>query len=281
MSAPFPVLVTDLDGTLLDHDTYSFRPALPAIRSLQSRKIPIVFCTSKTREETIVLQETLGISDPFIVENGGAVHFKKGLFKGNEESMEQDGEWCQISLGVPHSQLASCLSRIKALVPGRIIGFSDMTAEEIAEDCGLSLSEARRAKCREYDEPFRILGERATVLERIVPVIEELGLKVTQGGRYFHLSGNSDKGQAVACLRKLYQSSHAQVYLAGIGDSLNDLPMLEAVDRPMLVARPDGGHLFDLERRFPKARRLDGAGPVGWCEGVLDLVHEWDGTRDA
>ncbi|MDP2876998.1 MAG: HAD-IIB family hydrolase, partial [Holophaga sp.] len=70
MSASFQILFTDLDGTLLDESTYAFEPALPAIRALQERGIPIVFCTSKTFAETVALQEVLGITDPFIVENG-------------------------------------------------------------------------------------------------------------------------------------------------------------------------------------------------------------------
>jgi HAD superfamily hydrolase (TIGR01484 family) len=45
------LVFTDLDGTLLDHHTYSFEPALPALNSLKEKNIPLIICTSKTRAE--------------------------------------------------------------------------------------------------------------------------------------------------------------------------------------------------------------------------------------
>ena len=51
-----PMLVfTDLDGTLLDHNTYSFSPALAAINKLKSLNIPIIPVTSKTLSELMTL----------------------------------------------------------------------------------------------------------------------------------------------------------------------------------------------------------------------------------
>ncbi len=45
------IVFSDLDGTLLDHRTYDYTPALPALASLQEKQIPLVFCTSKTAAE--------------------------------------------------------------------------------------------------------------------------------------------------------------------------------------------------------------------------------------
>ena len=36
------LVFTDLDGTLLDHDTYSFEAALPCINLLKNNDIPII-----------------------------------------------------------------------------------------------------------------------------------------------------------------------------------------------------------------------------------------------
>ena len=47
-----PLLVfTDLDGTLLDHDSYSFEPARPALARLRSAGVPVIPTTSKTLAE--------------------------------------------------------------------------------------------------------------------------------------------------------------------------------------------------------------------------------------
>ena len=66
-------VVTDLDGTLLDH-SYDWSPAKDLIRQLQQRRIPVIPCTSKTAEEVRGFRAEAGLHDPYIVENGGAVH---------------------------------------------------------------------------------------------------------------------------------------------------------------------------------------------------------------
>ena len=40
------MVFTDLDGTLLDHDTYAFDAARPALAALTARAIPVVPVTS-------------------------------------------------------------------------------------------------------------------------------------------------------------------------------------------------------------------------------------------
>ena len=66
-----PVFFTDLDGTLLDHATYDFSPALPALSALKERKIPLILASSKTGSEITELRSLLGLNQwPAIIENG-------------------------------------------------------------------------------------------------------------------------------------------------------------------------------------------------------------------
>jgi len=65
------IFFTDLDGTLLDHDTYSFEKAHQALEILRKKNIPLVLCTSKTRTEIGFYRKILKNSHPFISENGG------------------------------------------------------------------------------------------------------------------------------------------------------------------------------------------------------------------
>src|SRR5512140_1450875 len=74
------VVITDLDGTLLDADTYAWEMARPALQQLKSRGIPLVLATSKTRAESEFWRSLLEIGDPFIVENGGAAFIPKDYF---------------------------------------------------------------------------------------------------------------------------------------------------------------------------------------------------------
>jgi predicted mannosyl-3-phosphoglycerate phosphatase (HAD superfamily) len=63
------VVFTDLDGSLLDHDTYSFENARPALERIREQRIPLVFTTSKTRAEVEALQAAMRIREPFISES--------------------------------------------------------------------------------------------------------------------------------------------------------------------------------------------------------------------
>jgi predicted mannosyl-3-phosphoglycerate phosphatase (HAD superfamily) len=59
----------------------------------------------------------------------------------------------------------------------------------------------------------------------------------------------------------------------GIGDSPNDLPMLLAVDIPVLVQGPEGGW---EEVNIPRLRRVEGIGPEGWARAVEEIILAHD-----
>ena len=64
------IIFTDLDGTLLDHTTYSFDAAIPMLDYIKVNKIPLIIVTSKTKDEVLRIQKLLDMKGPFIVENG-------------------------------------------------------------------------------------------------------------------------------------------------------------------------------------------------------------------
>ncbi len=56
-------------------------------------------------------------------------------------------------------------------------------------------------------------------------------------GRFFHVLGNSDKGRAVSILAEFYRKAYGPLTTVALGDSLNDLPMLNGVDIPIVVRK--------------------------------------------
>ena len=66
-------MFSDLDGSLLDHYSYSFDAALPAVNALEELDIPLILVSSKTRAEILAVREQLANRHPFIVENGADV----------------------------------------------------------------------------------------------------------------------------------------------------------------------------------------------------------------
>ncbi len=243
------LIITDLDGCLLDAVTYAWEPAREALDALRARSVPVIPCTSKTRAETARIQAELGLPGAAIVEDGGAIVAADG-------SVE--------ILGRPYADLRRILEALRAETGGALRGFGDMTDAELAAEAGLPPDRAALARRREYDEPFRFLRDEAALLPRVRARAEAAGLMLSRGGRYWHLHGDADKGRAVRRLR----GRHPDVRALGLGDSALDRPLLQAVDIPVIVARPDGTHDPVLTDALPAAHRTRLAGPAGWSEAV-------------
>lgn len=268
------LIFTDLDGTFLDAESYSFEASLPALRLTQQCGVPVVFCSSKTRAEMEIIQERCGVHDPFIVENGSAIYFPTDQFASSLEGTEMEANYPVKKLGTSYAEIVEVFRQLRTETGCRIKGFSDMTAAEIAADCGLSLADALRAKAREYSEPFRFTEANPDKIELLLQHIVKAGYRFSIGGRYHHLHGNADKGSAVRLLCDLYRRTHDNLFTIGLGDSLNDVPMLREVNLPVLVRRRYGSPFPDVVAELPLVRLTKGIGPEGWCEAVLAILEE-------
>jgi mannosyl-3-phosphoglycerate phosphatase len=96
---------------------------------------------------------------------------------------------------------------------------------------------------------------------------------VTRGGRFFHLTGPTDKGRAVLELLRLYPGNGSGRVAVALGDSPNDLSMLQAVDRPIVVPRPGGACDETLAAALAGSERAPAPGPGGWNEAVLAVLR--------
>ncbi len=150
-----------------------------------------------------------------------------------------------------------------------------MTAREVAAATGLALGEALLAKKREYDEPFCFLGANEAARARFLRLARRSGLEVSRGGRFWHLFGGCDKGLAVRRLTALFRRAGSRpVRTLALGDAENDLPMLGAANRAVLLPRPDGTFDRTVLRSLPRVARGSAPGPLGWNEAVLEaLAH--------
>ena len=267
------IFITDLDGTLLDARDYSFAAAGKALAALQAQDIPLVLCSSKTRAEIEALRIELGNKHPFISENGGGIFIPDDYFDFPFEA-ESAGSYRLIRLGKPYPSIREQFTRLRDRLHAHVRGFADMSVAEVAVLTGLSEQAASLAIQRDFDEPF--VFEDA-VDGTFLHAIEAEGLHWTQG-RIFHIMGDHDKGRAVHLLLSLYRRRYGAITSTGLGDAYNDLPLLEAVDRPILVRHEDGG--FDERVNLSHAMRTQQPGPAGWNEAVLQCLANTHATTD-
>jgi mannosyl-3-phosphoglycerate phosphatase len=267
------VVFTDLDGTLLDYSTYSFEKAVAALQLLKERDIPVIISSSKTSKEILFYREKLENHHPFISENGGGIFIPKDYFSfklphtGHEITEEND--YIVMRLGAPYSDLRKTLQNLRG-EGFNVKGFGDMTVQEIAEIANISTAEARMAQERDFDEPF-IFEAADEEVRRLFEAITVRGFQCTKG-QFFHILGNTDKGKAVSIFIGLYERALGEVTTIALGDSPNDIPMLESVEYPIIVQRPD--KTYAISTYIPRLRRIDGVGAEGWNKAIIELLSE-------
>jgi mannosyl-3-phosphoglycerate phosphatase len=252
------IIFSDLDGTLLDHENYSYKQAENALELLKEKETPLIFCTSKTRKEIEFWREKLDNKHPFISENGGGIFIPRNYFNFNLAYDSKNRQYFIITLGTPYKKLTKALKKLKKKFD--IIGFNEMSVNDIAKDADLTDQQAEWTKQRDFDEPFKILD--ITQKEDIIKEITKLNLRYMEGGRYSHLTGLSDKGRAVMHLTDLLRRKYNHIQTIGIGDSENDFPMLDHVEHSYLVKQKNGKY---ASSRYKFA---DGIGPIGWQKAV-------------
>ena len=251
-------IFTDLDGTLLDPRTARWEAAEPALRRLRGLGVPLVLCTSKTRAEVLPLREELGLRHPFVVENGGAIYIPRNYFPFALPTARVEAGFQVLELGQRYQTLVRALDEAAKTSGVTVRGFSHMSDKEVAQLCGLNLTAARRARQREFDEPFRLEKATSQQQERFWRWLQQRGLRWRESGPFFHLMGDNDRGRAVSRLAELFRQQYGQVRTVGLGDSSHDLDFLAVVDLPVLVAQPDGRHDSDVRAKLPHAQLVPG-----------------------
>lgn len=264
------VIFTDMDGTLLDHHTYSFAAAKPTLEALAERQIPVIPNTSKTFAEMVELREKIGLHGPFIIENGAAAFIPHGFFKQKPSStVWQDGFWCKSFISAKGYWL-KLLDIVKDEFAGEFTHFSEMGVKEIITATGLSESDATLAAKRQFGEPVLWLGseERKQVF---IEAVRERGATPLEGGRFIHISGECTKGKALNWFMEEYrrQSASTAVSIA-LGDGKNDIAMMEAADIAVRIASPT--HQPPTVNKNDNIYTSTKLGPEGWTEMLTQLL---------
>lgn len=262
MTIPRLVVVTDLDGTLLDHHSYDWAPALPALRRLRELRIPVVFSSSKTSAEMRSLRTTLGNTDPYSVENGAALIVPPGSVPKAPEGLIRSRGTSRLDI-LRNLEELSCRDRFS------FRAFSDMDLQDVMNATGLDRAAAQAAMEREFGEPL-LWQDSEEKLEELSALLAARNLWVTRGGRFVHISGPNNKATPLADLRDLYQESGQEpVQLIALGDGANDVPMLEEADYPVLIRSPVNPPPVV---NHPGVIRTHLTGPTAFTSAIFDLL---------
>ena len=220
------LIFTDLDGSILDRDTFKFDKIKGYINDLLSQGIHIIPNSSKTEKEILDFNQELGFNLPFISENGSVIH----------------------SLDLLHPNLPSkiVLSREKEEL---IKIFKDKVPEYLKEKCklisemdkkkqidifGLTKNKLKNALDRKYTSPFIFEGNKIEK-NKLSRILKVSSLTLQEGGRVLNLCDNVNKVKSMNRVTRIYKKIESNIKVIAVGDNHNDLDMLKNSDIPCLV----------------------------------------------
>lgn len=268
------LIASDLDGTLLDHYSYSHSEVDHLLGRLERREIPVVLNSSKTLGEMLEIRRWLHNRHPFVVENGSAIFIPTGYFPDMPPDAHEKGNFWVIETGAARKTILEYLRRDAEQNGAPYLSFSAATTEEIVTATGLSTERAQGACQRGYSEPLLWRGgetEKHSFCERAA----KAGFTTLEGGRFLHLLGRTDKGAATRVLLQEYRRQrHGDCRLIAAGDSSNDLDMLRVADIAVIIRSPS--HPPPALEQHPRVIVSELPGPAGWNQVMEKLFFGID-----
>ena len=254
-------IFTDLDGSLLNHNNFEFMEIKDFILDCIKNGIKIIPNTSKTKSEIEVFLDQLGQNLPFVVENGAAIHnldlvHRKLRFKNNSLVFSRS----------VNEILELFEKRIPIELKKRCSFLKDMSSIEQMKILGLNKKYLPFALNREYSMPLVFDGSKELV-NRFTALLKKIGMKLHEGGRIYNICDDCSKGKAMTTLiEKLKNDFNFKSHSIVIGDSPNDISMLDVSDQPCIIPLPNKKNLCHLKDK--KIIRATQSAPQGWEEVV-------------
>ena len=258
------IVFSDLDGSLLDHDTYDWGPAQPALTLLKERSVPLVLVSSKTLAELNEFREQLELEHPVVAENGAVIDIPTGYFGTDVRPM---------TIAVTRAELQSAYEEVKLAHGFRCEAFYELGVSGIARETGLPERQAILANDRKASEPVLWRDDERSAA-RFQQEMLSRGLRCVRGGRFLHLMGNTGKAEAVTLLLNAYCSARpgTTVTSVSLGDAPNDLGMLSVTDIAVVIPG-EHRHAMNVDTKA-RVLRPASAGPAGWNAAMMSLLEE-------
>ena len=255
------IITTDLDGTFLGHHDFDFKVNISLVREIIKKGVPIIFNTSKTFEEVVEIKNEIGFYCPIITENGCGIYYPK--YKTNSKKLNRS-HFKLISKNFSKEYLNKIINRHFQEFKQDFDLTTNISTPDLIKISGLPRQKVKKIINRKFSELIVWKSNNAR-LSLFKARIEEYGLSLTRGARFLHLKGKTNKGVALSNLLKYMkkETDMTNLRLIGLGDSENDLEMLERCDHSFLIKIPNRKFIKTGSSKFLKSNK---PAPVGWAE---------------
>ena len=269
------LIFTDLDGTLLDHDNYSFGNNKKMISTIINNKNEIIFNTSKTFSECKKLLKELKLSNmPFSTENGAVLYFPKIRFNKIKNSSSFEKYWkvrtAKLSSKNWHQFLLKKQKKFNFLIA------QDLSPKILKKYTNLD----NTSKMLNREASQIILWKDSLVnLKKFKNVLksEKKGVLI-QGSRFMQVSSVCNKRIAKKLISHAYDYQFYGTYsknTIALGDSKNDIDMLNSANYPCLI-KNRSGYFLKLRSNKKNIIKSSKFAPDGWSQVLYKLNKTLD-----
>ena len=151
------IIYTDLDGSLLELETYDHITTVGTVKKLSETGTPVIFCSSKTFAEQRYFQELFDLHTPMIIENGAGVVIPRKFHPYFEDLPHRIiDDFLLFSFTEGYNFILENLDRIRKELDLQLLGYHDLQKAEISDLTGISADDLDRTTNRLFSETLLV-----------------------------------------------------------------------------------------------------------------------------
>ena len=270
------LIFSDLDGTFLHHQNYSYGKNDLVIEKLKKYNHQIIFNSSKTFSEIKLILKKLKLTMmPFSCENGATLYFPKTIFKKIKKSQSFEDYW-KINLTYKDSlRWYKILKKLKKNFHFELI--CDLSKTDL-----LKLTNLKNIKQMLNREASQLIiwkdsKKKFNEFSRMIKINYKGSLN--QGGRFIQISSPCNKRIATKEIYHIYHESFRDKYyqpFIALGDNKNDRDMLNFAKYPCVIKNKYSApiKLNSLKKNVFYSQK---EAPLGWRESLIYLDKKLNG----
>ena len=257
------IIFTDLDGSLLDKDTFKFAEIEDYFKKLISKGIKIIPNSSKTESELLDFNKLNNLNLSFISENGSSI---QGLNLIHSKLPEK------VLLSRSVDQIYNIYNEnIPYHLKNKITFILKLNSKEQQEIFGLPLNKMMLALNRNYSLPIQFNGNEIEKNE-FIQIMNNAGLTVQTGGRVMNICDNVNKSKAMSkALELISKKLDEEIITIGVGDNENDIEMIKQSNYPCLVKNDNfNSSLINIDNLITSSE----PSPRGWSDVIKTAIQK-------
>lgn len=270
------LIFSDLDGTFLHHQNYSYGKNDLVIEKLKKHNHQIIFNSSKTFSEIKLILKKLKLTMmPFSCENGATLYFPKTIFKKIKKSQSFENYW-KINLTNKNSlKWYKILKKLKKDFHFELI--CDLSKKDL-----LKLTNLKNIKQMLNREASQLIiwkdsKKKLDEFSRMIKINYKGALN--QGGRFIQISSPCNKRIATKEICHIYHESFRDKYyqsFIALGDNKNDRDMLNFAKYACVIKNKYSTpiKLNSLKKNVFYSQK---EAPLGWRESLINLDKKLNG----